>query len=316
MTKIQQKFQVVVNSKISDVFGKLNSVQKQTVSLFDTDRNGILDAKEAKAFNSTVFAEKNDRIDCWLQLKSGKKTKASVKKADIDTTVLKLGINEVATKRVGNKRVHYKEAQLKGEKADSNKKIIEKRFAENSKGYEYESQDRAGNVKYSREVSTEYMDYEGPDVKEHVILNKFGEVVETSKAVDSNGENGAIIGHAVERENSTKYYDVNNKLVGSEEKLKNGRYSYKNAKGEVMYQTKGEDKGTIYYDKNGAKLYKIGFPNNDSERMCKVEIYNKDGAVIKTKSAYDGNYWMNDFDYLNGINKNPIDCWGHLNVYK
>ena len=50
--------------------------------------------------------------------------------------------------------------------------------------------------------------------------------------------------------------------------------------------------------------------------MCKVEIYNKDGAVIKTKSAYDGNYWMNDFDYLNGINKNPIDCWGHLNVYK
>lgn len=316
MTKIQQKFQVAANSKISDIFGKLNSVQKQTVSLFDIDRNGILDTKEAKAFNSTVFAEKDDRIDCWLQLKSGKKTKASVKKDDIDTTVLKLGTNEVTTKRVGNKIVHYKEAQLKGEKADSNNKTIEKRFAENSKGYEYESQDREGNVKYSKEVSTEHMDYEGPDVKEHVILNKFGEVVETSRAVGSNGENGTIIGHAVERENSTKYYDVNNKLVGSEEKLKNGRYSYKNAKGEVMYQTKEEGNGTIYYDKNGAKLYKVGFPNNDSERMCKVEIYNKNGIVVKTQSACDGDYWMNDFDYLNGINENPIDCWGDLNVYK
>ena len=280
MTKIQQKFQVAANSKISDVFGKLNSVQKQTVSLFDTDRNGILDANEAKAFNSTVFAEKDDRIDCWLQLKSGKKTKASVKKAD------------------------------------SNKKTIEKRFAENSKGYEYESQDSKGNVKYSREVSTEHMDYEGPAVKEHVILNKFGEIVETSRAVDSNGENSTLIGRAVERENSTKYYDVNNKLVGSEEKLKNGRYAYKNSKGEVMYQIKYENSGTSYFDKNGTKLYKVGSLNNDSQRMCKVEIYNKNGAVVKTQSVYDGNYWMNDFDYLNGINENPIDKNGDLNIYK
>ena len=316
MTKIEQKFHVAANSKISDIFGKLNSVQKQTVSLFDTDRNGILDAKEAKAFNLTIFSEKDDRIDCWLQLKSGKKTKASVKKADIDTTVLKLGTNEVATKHIGNKTVHYKESQLKGEKADSNKKTIEKRFAENSKGYEYESQDSKGNVKYSREVSTEHMDYEGPAVKEHVILNKFGEIVETSRAVDSNGENSTLIGRAVERENSTKYYDVNNKLVGSEEKLKNGRYAYKNSKGEVMYQVKYENSGTSYFDKNGTKLYKVGSLNNDSQRMCKVEIYNKNGAVVKTQSVYDGNYWMNDFDYLNGINENPIDKNGDLNIYK
>ena len=160
------------------------------------------------------------------------------------------------------------------------------------------------------------MDYEGPAVKEHVILNKFGEIVETSIAVTSNGENGSVIGYAVKKKNSTKYYDVNNKLVGSEEKLKNGRYAYKNSKGEVMYQVKDENSGTIYFDKNGTKLYKVGSPNNDSQRMCKVEIYNKDGAVVKTKSVYDGNYWMNDFDYLNGINKNPIGDNEELNVYK
>lgn len=100
MTKIQQKFHVANNSKISDIFGKLNFVQKQTVSLFDTDRNGILDANEAKAFNSTIFAEKNDRIDCWLQLKSGKKTKTTVMKKDIDTTVLDLEKKEIETKKL------------------------------------------------------------------------------------------------------------------------------------------------------------------------------------------------------------------------
>ena len=316
MTKIEQKFQVAANSKIGDIYGKLNSVQKQTVSLFDTDRNGILDSKEAKAFNSTVFAEKDDRIDCWLQLKSGKKTKTTVMKKDIDTTALNLEKKEVGTKNIGNKKVHYIQSKLNKIQADSNKKIVEKRFAENSKGYEFESDDKDGNVKYSREFSTEYMDYEGPAVKEHVILNKFGEIVETSRAVTSNGENGTVIGHAVERKNSTKYYDVNNKLVGSEEKLKNGRYAYKNSKGEVMYQVKYENSGTSYFDKNGTKLYKVGSPNNDSQRMRKVEIYNKDGAVMKTKSVYDGNYWMNDFDYLNGINKNPIGENGDLNVYK
>ena len=179
MTKIQQKFQVAANSKISDVFGKLNSVQKQTVSLFDTDRNGILDANEAKAFNSTVFAEKDDRIDCWLQLKSGKKTKTTVLKKDIDTTALNLEKKEVGTKNFGNKKVHYLQQQLYAQEAVSNKKVIEERFAKNSAGYDYKSKDKNGNVKYSREVLCHNEeDYRILSYEDYVILNSFGDIVE------------------------------------------------------------------------------------------------------------------------------------------
>lgn len=307
MTKIEQKFQVAANSKIGDIYGKLNSVQKQTVSLFDTDRNGMLDAKEAKAFNSTVFAEKDDRIDCWLQLKSGKKTKTTVMKKDIDTTALNLEKIEVGTKNIGNKKVHYIQSKLNKIQAGSNKKMIEKRFAENSAGYDYESQDKKGNVKYSR---TEYY-----GAKEHVILNKFGEVVESSEILENPGEHGGFAGHIVTKGDNKKYYDEHNKFVGSEEQLKNGRIAYKNAKGEVLYQTLEKNSAITYFDKEGKALYKVNYPLDDSYRECKVEIYNKEGNVVKTQRATDCNYFADSFQVLQGINKNPIDD-GKLCIYK
>ena len=47
---INDQFFIEFNNKIGDIYGKLNSVQKQTVSLFDTDRNGMLDARGAYCY--------------------------------------------------------------------------------------------------------------------------------------------------------------------------------------------------------------------------------------------------------------------------
>lgn len=310
MTKIEQKFHVAANSKISDIFGKLNSVQKQTVSLFDTDRNGILDAKEAKAFNLTIFSEKDDRIDCWLQLKSGKKTKTTVMKKDIDTTALNLEKIEVGTKNIDNKKVHYIQSKLNKIQAGSNKKIVEKRFTENSDGYEYESQDKDGNVKYSRDV---WCNNGTKKRKEYVILNNFGEVIEKSEA-----EYCTFNGHIVARGNNKKYYDDNNKLIASEEELKNGRIAYKNAKGEVLYQAISDVASTVYFDKNGTKLYEVTIIPADG--LSRVEIYNNKGNIVKTVKDFDYDpsqlYLDYSLDKFKEINKNPIDKGGKLCVFK
>ena len=285
MTKIEQKFQVAANSKIGDIFGKLNSVQKQTVSLFDTDRNGILDAKEAKAFNSTVFSEKDDRIDCWLQLKSGKKTKVSVKKADIDTTVLDSEIKEVGTKKVGNKKLHYFQQQLYAQEAVSNKKMIEERFAENSAGYDYKSKDKNGNVKYSREVLCHNEeDYKIMSCEDYVILNSFGDIVEQSE-VTTYGESDYFGGRTVTKDGkTTEYYDKKNKKYG--EIVKTGKKEqYKNENGKLLYSKVTEDEHNyVYYDANNTPMYKIQYLTSEPYAIC--TYLDKNGNPKKEVRAF------------------------------
>lgn len=285
MTKIQQKFQVAANSKISDVFGKLNSVQKQTVSLFDTDRNGILDANEAKAFNSTVFAEKDDRIDCWLQLKSGKKTKTTVMKKDIDTTTLDLEIKEVRTKKVGNKKVHYLQQQLYAQEAVSNKKVIEERFAKNSAGYDYKSKDKNGNVKYSREVLCHNEeDYRILSYEDYVILNSFGDIVEQSE-VTTYGESDYFGGRTVTKDGkTTEYYDAGNEKYGEIVKTGN-KEQYKNEKGKLLYSIVTEDEHNyVYYDANNTPMYKIQYLVSEPYAIC--TYLDKNGNPEKKVRAF------------------------------
>ena len=84
MPKIEQKFNVQPNSQIKEIYEQLNSVQKQTVFLFDKDKDGILDLYEAEAFNQTIFSEKKGSIDCW----SSKGTKKTVSKKNIDMSFI------------------------------------------------------------------------------------------------------------------------------------------------------------------------------------------------------------------------------------
>ena len=285
MTKIQQKFYVANNSKISDIFGKLNSVQKQTVSMFDTDRNGILDAKEAKAFNSTVFAEKDDRIDCWLQLKSGKKTKTTVKKEDIDTTVFDIATKEVGTKKVGNKKVHYLQEQLYAQEAVSNKKVIEERFTENTAGYNYKSKDKNGNVKYTREVyCTNSQNNDGMTCENYVILNSFGNIIEQSE-VTTYGESNYFGGRTVNKDGkTTEYYNEKNKKYGEIVKTGN-KEQYKNGNGKLLYSKVTEDEHNyVYYDANNTPMYKIRYLVSEPYAIC--TYLDKNGNPKKEVRAF------------------------------
>ena len=269
MTKIEQKFQVAANSKIGDIYGKLNSVQKQTVSLFDTDRNGMLDAKEAKAFNSTVFAEKEDRIDCWLQLKSGKKTKTTVMKKDMDTTVLDLEKKDIGTKKIGNKKVHYVQDTLAPRNSESYNEIIKNKIAESYPDLKLVKTYKNGNQKYAREVYCKNsQNYNEMICENYVILNSFGDIVEQSE-VTTYGESDYFGGRTLTKDGkTTEYYDEKNKKYGEIVKTGN-KEQYKNENGKLLYSKVTEDEHNyVYYDANNEPMYKIQYLTSEPYAIC------------------------------------------------
>ena len=285
MTKIEQKFQVAANSKIGDIFGKLNSVQKQTVSLFDTDRNGILDAKEAKAFNSTVFAEKEDRIDCWLQLKSGKKTKTTVMKKDIDTTVLDLEKKDIGTKKIGNKKVHYVQDTLAPRNSESYNEIIKNKIAESYPDLKLVKTYKNGNQKYAREVyCTNSQKSYDMICENYVILNSFGDIVEQSE-VTTYGESDYFGGRTVTKDGkTTEYYDEKNKKYGEIVKTGN-KEQYKNKNGKLLYSKVTEDEHNyVYYDANNTPMYKIQYLVSEPYAIC--TYLDKNGNPKKEVRAF------------------------------
>ena len=311
MTKIEKKFVVKADSKISEIYSKLNSVQKQTISLFDTDRNGILDKNEAKAFNSTVFSDKGDSIDCWVQLNSGKKQKLSVMKNNIDTTALSFTLKETSKKKVGNKIYHYKEEQIIAHNAKSTKKTLEDRFKKNSTGYKFDSEDKDGNIKY---IGVEKGDY--------VVLDKFGEIIEESVPFYSGDSDDNYCGRIVDKNNKREYYDWKDNMIGSFEVLSNDRVLYKDANGKALYQKKGcYPEMETYYDKSGKLLYTVEYSISTSDGLggnCKVKFYNKEGTVIKTESGSFARYGDTPLDEINEINENPLplDGLNYLEIYK
>ena len=285
MTKIEQKFQVAANSKIGDIFGKLNSVQKQTVSLFDTDRNGMLDAKEAKAFNSTIFAEKEDRIDCWLQLKSGKKTKTTVMKKDIDTTVLDLEKKDIGTKKIGNKKVHYVQDTLAPRNSESYNEIIKNKIAESYPDLKLVKTYKNGNQKYAREVYCKNsQNYNEMICENYVILNSFGDIVEQSE-VTTYGESDYFGGRTLTKDGkTTEYYDEKNKKYGEIVKTGN-KEQYKNENGKLLYSKVTEDEHNyVYYDANNEPMYKIQYLTSEPYAIC--TYLDKNGNPKKEVRAF------------------------------
>lgn len=112
MTNIEKKFIVQANSKISDIYSKLNSVQKQTIELFDANKDGYLNKKESRAFNYTIFSDQGNSIDCYVTLTNGKKQKVSVPKKDIKRTTLTLEFKETCLGTVNGKHTDLCEEQL------------------------------------------------------------------------------------------------------------------------------------------------------------------------------------------------------------
>ena len=298
------------DSKISDIYSKLNSVQKQAISLFDKNRDGHLDKNEARVFNSTVFSDKGNSIDCWVQLNSGKKQKLSVMKNNIDTTAISFTLKETSKKKVGNKIYHYKEEQLTAHNTKSTQKVLEEKFKKNSEGYNYDSQDKNGNIKYT-----------GADNREYIILDKFGELIEYSRAIHSSRDaDDNYCGRVVVDDNECKYYDYNDNLIGTCKELANQRTLYKDAKGKTLYQKSGNYPDMeMYYDKTGRLLYSVEYSITTSDGLggkCKVKFYNKEGTVIKTEKGSFAKYGDTLLGEIHEINEKPLDLINQLRIYK
>ena len=316
MTKIEKKYVVQADSKISDVYSKLNTVQKQTISLFDSDRNGILDKNEAKAFNATVFSEKDDKIDCWLQLCGGKQTKISINKNEFDNTTLSLGWNTSKKQIVKDgKKVNLTHTQATLEKDNYSESLSEK-FIENSRGYKLVSTDKNGNKKYAEKGTAPDMSGNGDIAYEnYVILDVSGNIIEESQ-VDCVGESEYFAGRIVsKRGGKTEYYGVGNEKYGETQKDGN-KTQYKDKNGQLLYSEVEHDDGHYtYYDENNKPLYEIKYMYDSP--YVNVTYLDKNGKAIKEKDAFvPAQPFHNNYELFNKLEKDPIDEDGYFGLYK
>ena len=316
MARVEKKYVVQADSKISDIYSKLNSVQKQTISLFDTDRNGILNENEAKAFNNTVFSDKGDSIDCWIQLKSGKKQKVSVNKDEFDTKTLELWKTSSRKQIVKNgKKMNL---LIKSEELyESSGCSLSEKFENNVPrygGYKLVSTDKNGNKKYIQKGTAELSDGSGKKIayENYVILDVSGNIIEESEA-DLVGESERFDGRIVTKGDRTEYYDIDNKKYGATQ-VNGIRTQYKDKNGQLLYSRVEHDEGYYaYYDENNKPLYEIKY--RYGEPYADVTYLDKNGKPLKTEQAFvSAEPFHDNTELFKKLKTNPIEN-GYLHLH-
>ena len=318
MSGVEPKFLVENNSQIKDIYSKLNSVQKKAIVLFDTDRNGTMDAKECKAFNSSIFSEQaNGDMDIYLQLSSGKKQKTTVKQNEFDNTVLSL-------ERVQNERVEQRNGQkvrvIQPSDAlhKSNAQSISQKIKNTTNGLTKVSEDKNGNSRYESKLQCENNQGKIIYVTNYQIIDKTGNIIESENNCFMHGNEGdyeVYCGKIINKENKSYYYNRDNLLNGIIEKQNDGKLKYSDANGNVRYylETKMKElpqnssldpylmQTSYYYDKN-QNLYAVvpeKFYGNGST-IGTVEFY-KNGELVGTKKGFErvDGYGLSDSEIEN-----------------
>ena len=284
MTKVEPKLHVQENSQIKDIYSKLNSVQKKAIVLFDTDRNGIMDSKEAKAFNSSIFSEQaNGDLDVYLQLSSGKKQKTTVRQNEFDNTVLSLEQvkNEKVENRNGkNVRVIMTSDALQKKSASSRNQNIRYALMDYGREWKKGATDKNGNTKYTTSYTAEDGSYKVNDYK---ILDITGNILEEQETLQQAWEDGCwVYGKRVLKDGKESYYDTKGSLVGTIEHDKNGLVKYSDRNGNCLYYTDGAN----YYDKNKKLKYTIEMADDPLNYPSKAIVYDDNGNVKSTKTVY------------------------------
>lgn len=306
MARVEKKYVVQADSKISDIYSKLNSVQKQTVSLFDKDRNGVLDRDEAKAFNNTVFSDKGDSVDCWIQLSSGKKQKVSVKKDELDTKTLEIS-REVSRKQIVKNGKKMNLTTKTDVLYEDNGSSLSEKFAENSRGYEFVSTDKNGNKKYIQKGTAELSDGSGKKIayENYVILDVSGNVIGKSEPIFV-GEGSYYDGKIITKGDKSEYYDLNNKKYG-ETQVNGNKTQYKDNNGKLLYSVvdHGEDHYT-YYDENNKPLYEVKY-YADGDYYAEITYLDKNGEALKTERAIPAAGIYDPAGQFKKPPKNPVE---------
>lgn len=74
MTALPRVYHAKAGMSVYDMQQNGNALQKKYAHIFDSDGNGVFDAKEAKLFNSSsITKEQNDELTIWTNFTSGKK---------------------------------------------------------------------------------------------------------------------------------------------------------------------------------------------------------------------------------------------------
>lgn len=305
MSVVEAKFHVENNSKIKDIYSKLNSVQKKAIVLFDTDRNGTMDAKECKAFNSSIFSEQaNGDLDIYLQLSSGKKQKTTVKQNEFDNTILSL--ERVQSEKIEQKNGKNIKVKTVSDSLNKSRTLsISQKIYDITNGCIKVSEDANGNSRY--EYKSQCMNSQNKViyVTDYRILDKTGNLIEAEHNcfIHSNeGDYNVSCGKILYKDNKTYYYDRNNNLNGIIEQQKDKKLKYSDAKGNVLYYTQNKSKylhqksslepflmdTTYYYDKN-QNLYAIvpeKYYMSGNTTVGPVEFYEK-GKLVAIKNNFE-----------------------------
>lgn len=285
MARVEQNFHVKENSKISDIYSQLNSVQKKAIVLFDTDRSGTIDAKESKAFNSSVFSEQsNGDLDVYLQLSSGKRQKTTVKQNELDNTLLSLEkVKNEKIELINGKKVRIittSDTLRKRTSKYSVNEIIKLSLDEYGNNWKKGKTDANGNTKYTASYTAEDGSY---NVSDYKIFDISGNVIEEQETLQQAWEDSCwIYGKRVSKNGVESYYDSKGNLAGTVAYDKSsGMTRFSDKYGNCLYYQIGND----YYDKNKELKYKVQ-PADDPLNYPSKAIMYENGKVLKTKTVY------------------------------
>lgn len=264
-----------------------------------------MDRDEAKAFNNTVFSDKGDSVDCWIQLSSGKKQKVSVKKDELDTKTLEIS-REVSRKQIVKNGKKMNLTTKTDVLYEDNGSSLSEKFTENSRGYEFVNTDKNGNKKYIQKGTAELSDGSGKEIayENYVILDVSGNVIGKSEPIFV-GEGSYYDGKIITKGDKSEYYDLNNKKYG-ETQVNGNKTQYKDKNGKLLYSLveHGENHYT-YYDENNKPLYEVKY-YIDGDYNAKITYLDKNGEALKTERAIPAAGIYDPADQFKKPPKNPV----------
>jgi len=275
----ETKITIASGMTIQDVYAKGSSMQKRIACVFDSDRNGVYNEKEAKLFNSTsaVFDKYGD-IEFYTNFsKSGKKQIAKFSEDELNTKVFELSrYYSTRFERENNKAYRIHEIN---DFVDIKDKTLPKSVPPFSK---LVSIDNNGNKKYEtvKHINTHNRQ---KAYKEFVIVDLYGKPLVCKKVLTA-GKEERYDGYFIQKDKITEYYDSKNNKTGSIEEQKR-EYTYKDSLGKIIFSKKtNNDESVFILDKYGLIAYSIiSEKSTDGKEYFIVIKYDDEGKECSRK---------------------------------
>lgn len=312
------------NMFIVDAYSKLNKHEQKAIQLFDADRNGILDARETKGFNSCDFAEDSSgNLVVDYKSADGNKVQIKVSKNEMDTAVLAEIVDpaNINTNSLQPK-IQTTLGIYKGESISEKINLVLDEFsAEQGLDYTWSKNDidKNGSIKYIGKAVMSLLDLaegQNPNIEDYVIFDRTGNVIERKVTLMGAWDNGAYTtGSCVASIDKVAFYSSDDasksSLIGTIISQDDGKHKYVDADGNCLYYKKYKEVGAgskhihewheYYYDKNGSLKYIVKHDFKDTyafeHGFVKIEEY-KNGKSIGQRDGTDISLGCHDPEYV------------------